>query len=97
MASAVVAGVDRHRFLEFFKGAGGVDFSLWFFGILRRGAGSSLVLAGHVLVQEGPDFRLGHRPDESVHRLPVLEHHAKRDAAHAEHLRQLTGNLRLVV
>ena len=34
---------------------------------------------------------------KAVHRLAVHEHHAKRDAAHAEHLRQLSGDLGLLV
>ena len=41
--------------------------------------------------------RLGQRADEAVDRLAALEQHAERDAAHAEHLRQLGGDLGLLV
>ena len=59
--------------------------------------GRLLVGARHVLVEELAHLGLGQRADEAVDRLAALEQDAERDAAHAEHLRQLLRDLGLVV
>ena len=61
------------------------------------GGGFDFLGRGQVLVQEGADLGLGQGPDEAVHRLAALEHHAERDRAHTEGLAQLAGDLGLVV
>jgi hypothetical protein len=50
-----------------------------------------------VLVEELADLALGQGADEAVDRLAALEEDAERDRADAEHLRQLLGDLGLVV
>ena len=59
--------------------------------------GCKLFCGGHVLVEELADFGLGLGADETIDRLATLEHDAKRDAAHAEHLRELPGDVGLGV
>jgi 5-(carboxyamino)imidazole ribonucleotide mutase len=96
-AGVVVGRVGGHGVLQLLERAQGVALGQRF---LRGGfLGSSFGLfgAGHVLVEELADLLGRNGADEAVHRLAVLEHHAERDAAHAEHLGQLRGNLRHLV
>ena len=96
-ARRVVAGVERHRLAQLLQCAFGVALGQQGGGILHIFVGGRFIGAGHVLVEKGADLAFRQGPDEAVHRLAVFEHHAKRDAAHTEHLRQLARDVGLLV
>ena len=97
VAGFVVAGVLGQRVFQL----GQRGFRVAGFGQLLGFQGfqfrDDFTFAGHVLVQELADFLGGQGAHEAVHRLAAHEHHAKRDGAHAKHLRELAGDFLLFV
>lgn len=91
-ARVVVGRVGGHRVLQLLERALGVALGQRLLRRLFLGGGLGLVGTGHVLVEEFADLLGGNGADEAVDRLAVLEHHAERDAAHAEHLGELGGD-----
>ena len=91
------AGIGRERGLQAVERGLGVAFGQQLLGGLHLLFGGRFVGARHVLVEELPHLGLGQRADEAVDRLAALEQDAERDAAHAEHLRQLLRDLGLLV
>ncbi len=97
VARVVVGRVDGQRLLQLEQCGIGVARGqqlLCRVGIVGAG---QLFFGRHVLVEELADLRFGHSADEAIDRLPAREQHAERDAAHAEHLAQLLGDLRHLV
>ena len=97
-ARGVVGRVDGHRLLQLVERGVGValgDQRLGLLGLAPRPPASSLL--GTCLSRNCADLRLGQRADEAVDRLALVEQHAERDAAHAERLAQLAGDLGLLV
>ena len=97
VARGVVGRIGRERGLQPVERGGGVAFGHQLLGGLHLVFGRRLGGARHVLVEELPHLGLGQRADEAVDRLAALEQDAERNAAHAEHLRQLLRDLGLLV
>jgi hypothetical protein len=97
VARAVVARADSNCLLQLLDRAGGIAAGQQRLCLLDINGRGHCFGARHVPVEKRANLGLGQGADKAVHRLSALEQHAERNAAYAEHLRELARDVGLLV